>query len=336
MSLRIGALVLLGWSVSLFADSGHLRYLPSDTKALLTIQFPNLAEVERTAGLELFQQLYRTHLASELGEEAKLPLTEVSSVVIAMPYAGSINGVIFVTGKVDRTVLDQQMQRVAKSSNALTIERLGSPPVAVYTRTLNEKALLELVPPLEKVPPRFRRLVAPYEAHVAVLDDSTLMTSLSGKKQIERALRARGSNRLRVSEELGSVIKKLPTRDVTTGVMLEDCLHPGLALVADDAVRETFTQLDYITLRIIGGEMVQFLVEVQGKSSDLGPILEKKARSGLDALHGLLPTLFPDPNKRAIIEQLIKSFVIERKDDRITLKGRIAEREWRKLSTSTN
>ncbi|MFO0846204.1 MAG: hypothetical protein U0797_28140 [Gemmataceae bacterium] len=314
------------------AQGRHLRYLPSDTKAVLTIQFAALAEQDKVGGLELFQQLYRTHMAPELGDDARLPLKDVSSVVIAMPYAGSFNGVILVTGKVDTSRLDEQMRRVARASSSLAVERMGRPAVPVYTRSLNEKALLELVPPLEKVPPRFRRLVAPYEAHVAALDEGTLLVSLAGKKQVDRALRTRGSDRLRVDNELGAVLKRQAADDVTTGALLDDSLHPGLALVATEEVRETFNQFDHATLRIVGGKEVKFIVELQAKSNDLGPVLEAKSKRALEGLRGLLPTLFPDATKRAVMEDLLKSFRVTRKDERVTLTGMTPESEWRKVS----
>lgn len=325
------ALLIVTCLASVRAEENHLRYLPSDTKAVLTIHFPSLGEKEQTEGLELFEQLYRTHLAPELGQEARLPLKDVSRVVIAMPYAGSFNGVILVTGKIDAAQLDAQMRKVAKASSSLTVERMGKPPVPVYSRALDEKALIQMVPPLEKVPPRFRRLVAPYEGHMAALDEHTLMTSLSGKKQIERALRARESKKLRVSDELGTVLKRQTAKDVTAGALVEDSLHPGLALIADEATRETFNQFDHVTMRIVGGKEVTFIIDVQGKSSDLGPTLEAKAKRVLEVLRGLLPTLFPNATKRAVMEDLLKSFTVTREDARVTLTGKLLESDWRKM-----
>lgn len=313
------------------AAEPHLRYLPSDTRATLTIHFPQLGAEERTHGLKLFSELYRTHLTPELGAEAKLPVSDISHVVVAMPYAGSFNGLILLRGKVDRAALESQMTRVAKASSSLTVEKMGKPAVAVYTRQLNEKALIALVPPLEKVPPRFRKLVAPYEAHVAAADDETLVISLSGKKQIERALRNRNATRLRVSDELAAVLGKQNGKDATAGILMEDSLHPGLALIADDTLRETFAQFDHVTLRVIGGVEVQFVLEVKGKSAEVGPVLEKKFTRMLEIVRELLPTLMPDANKRSVVEKLLRSFVVTRKEGRIHLTGKIPEMEWRKM-----
>lgn len=324
-------LILLCLAAVSVGEEPHLRYLPSDTRATLTIHFPNLGEEERAQGLQLFNDLYRTHLAPELGKAARLPLSQISHIVIAMPYAGSFNGLILVRGKVDRPELERQMNQVGKASSDLSIEKMGKPAVPVYTRQLNEKALIELVPPLEKVPPRFRKLVAPYEAHLSAADDDTLVVSLSGKKQIERALRNRTATRLRVSNELAGVLKKQNGSDATAGILMEDSLHPGLALIADDTLRETFSQFDHVTLRVVGGKEIQFILDVQGKGADVAPILEKKFTKMLEIIRELLPTLLPDTGKRAVIDKLLRSFRVSRQDTRITLSGKIPEIEWRKM-----
>src|SRR5262245_61539929 len=75
------------------ADDGALRYLPSDTKVVLSIHFPALDARERAGAQRLFDELYRTHIAPELGEDAKLPIRDVRRVVLGLPYAGSIHGV---------------------------------------------------------------------------------------------------------------------------------------------------------------------------------------------------------------------------------------------------
>jgi hypothetical protein len=248
-----------------------------------------------------------------------------------LPYAGSFNGVILVTGKVDRTQFEKQMQKVAKTSTALTVERMGKPAIPVYTRRLNDKELLNLIPPLTRVPPAFRKLVAPQEAHVAILDDQTLFTSLSGKKQVDRALRARGSAKWRVSSELGAILRKNDDRNVTSGVLMDDALHPGLALVADEETRDTFSQFEHMTMRITGGKATTITIEIQSKSSELAPTLAEKSKRALDKLRELLPALVEDREKRTILDALFKSFRISRKGERVTLVGKLTEADTRKL-----
>jgi hypothetical protein len=331
MPSRSLALLLFGFATAAAADEGHLRYLPSDTKVVLTIHYSAVDEAERKQGQRLLAELYRTHLAPELDKGERLPLSELRRIVVALPYAGSINGVVVVTGKLDRKQLAAQMARVAKAADGLTVERMGRPAVEVYSRRVNEKALLALVPPLAKVPPAFRKLVAPQEAHLAALDDQTLFLSLSGKRQVERAVRARGSTGLRVVPELAEVLRKQNPEDIASGVLLEDSLHPGIALVADEPTRETFGQFDYVTLRILPGKEVRIEVELQGKSSDVAATLEAKAKSVIEVLQGLLPTLFPNETKRAVMEALLKSFRVTRKGERVTAAGALPEAEWRKL-----
>jgi hypothetical protein len=313
------------------AEENHLRYLSSDTRAVLTIHYPSLGEADRSETLELIHRLYRAHLAPELGKDTRLPLSEVRRIVFALPYAGSFNGVILVTGKVDRTQFEKQMQKVAKTSTALTVERMGKPAIPVYTRRLNDKELLNLIPPLTRVPPAFRKLVAPQEAHVAILDDQTLFTSLSGKKQVDRALRARGSAKWRVSSELGAILRKNDDRNVTSGVLMDDALHPGLALVADEETRDTFSQFEHMTMRITGGKATTITIEIQSKSSELAPTLAEKSKRALDKLRELLPALVEDREKRTILDALFKSFRISRKGERVTLVGKLTEADTRKL-----
>lgn len=328
--MRSSALACLGiltlCSTTFADDEKHLRYLPSDTKVTLTIHFTALDDRERTGMQELFHRLYRAFLVPELGTDTKLPLTDVGRVVVALPYAGSINGVFVLTGKLDRKQLEAQMGKAGVS-----VERMGSPAVPVYSRAIDEKALLELVPSLEKVPPRFRKLVAPQEVHVAAVDDQTLFLSLSGKKQIERALRARGSAGLRVAPELAALLRKQNPADVANNVLLEDSLHPGIALIADEATRETFGQFDHVQLRIHRGKEVRYEVELQAKTKELGPVLERKAKRVLDILREMLPTLYPDKTKRDVVATLLDSFKVSSKDERVLLTGQLTPDQWRTL-----
>src|SRR5262245_19899204 len=167
MSSRFLAVLVVSVATTAHAEEGHLRYLPSDTRVVLSIHFAGLDPRDRAEGRRLFDELYRDHVAGELGDDAKLPLTDVRRIVIALPYAGSLNGVFVLQGKVDRKQLDEQLARVAKASGGLAVERVGRPAIDVYSRRVNEKALLAMVPQLGKVPTTFRKLVAPQEVHLA-------------------------------------------------------------------------------------------------------------------------------------------------------------------------
>src|SRR5262245_10007594 len=331
MSWRYLAVLLASFATTVRAGEGHLRYLPSDTRVVVSIHFAGLDPRDRAEGRRLFDELYRDHVAGELGDDARLPLTDVRRIVIALPYAGSINGVFVLEGKVDRKQMDAQLARVAKASGSLTVERMGRPAVEVYSRPTNEKALLAMVPQLAKVPPTFRKLVAPQEVHLAAMDDQTLFVSLSGKKQVERAVRARGSAGLRVTSELAAVLRKQNADDLASVIVMDDSLHPGMALVADEPTRETFSQFDHVTLRVVPGKDVRFEVEVRGKSSEVGPVLEKKARRVLEILEELAPTLYPDKTKRDVLVGLLKSFRVSRKEESVTLTGTLSDAAWRKL-----
>ena len=314
------------------AEETHLRYVPSDTRAVLTIHYPALPPAERGQARDLMDRLYRAHLVPELGKGAKMPISDVSRIVFALPYAGSFNGVVLVRGKIDRKLFERQMQEVGKMTGALAVERMGKPAAAVYTRRLDQKELVALLPPLAKIPAPFLKLVAPQEAHFAALDDETLFFSLSGKKQVERALRARsGTGGLRVSSELAAVLRKQDPKDYTAGVLVEESLHPGLALIADDATRETFQQFDYITLRIQGKKDVRVTIEIKGKSDDVAPTLEERSKKALEKLREILPKLVANKEKLAALDSLLRSFKVSRKDERVTLVGTLPEALARKL-----
>lgn len=313
------------------AGDDYLRYLPDDTKVVVRINFANLPATERANAQSLFDKLYRTYLAPELGKDARLPLSDCEHVVFALPYAGSINGLLLMRGKLDAALLDKQLRDVAKSTGSLSTERVGKPPLTVYSRRLDEAALVALVPPLEKVPGPFRKLVAPQAAHVCVLDDHTICTSLAGKKPLERAIRARAAARVRIPDELAAPLRKQDAKDLVSTVLLEQSLHPGISLVADEATNETFRQFDAITSRVVPGKEVKVVIDVLGKSADDGPPLEAKMKRALEEFGKLVPTLFPQKDKRGLMEALVKSFRVERADGRVTLTGRLADDDWRKL-----
>src|SRR5262245_46223832 len=59
------------------AEETHLRYVPSDTRAVLSIHYPALPPAERGQARDLMDRLYRAHLVPELGKEARMPISDV-------------------------------------------------------------------------------------------------------------------------------------------------------------------------------------------------------------------------------------------------------------------
>src|SRR5947209_5844891 len=94
-----------------------LRYLPSDTKGVLTIRPPQLGEDEKKKGAEVVRRLYLSQLAPELKKPGQVPISDVTSVVIAQPFAGTLGGVMVLSGKIDAKLMDRQLRGVAKEND---------------------------------------------------------------------------------------------------------------------------------------------------------------------------------------------------------------------------
>jgi hypothetical protein len=314
------------------ADENHLRYLPSDTKVVLTIHTDVLGDREKKNGDELIRRLYFGKLAPELGGSEDLPITDVRRVVLSWPYAGTLTGVTVVRGKIDRKLFEKQLRSAAKRSRSLTVEEIGKPAVPVFRRTLDETTWTGPFPQLAMVPAALRKLVAPTEVYVAAVDDETLIISMAGKNQVLRALRARpASSAPRVSDELAKLLRKQDTKDVAAFAMLDDSLNPAVQLVVQDRVKETFEQFDNITARVRGGKEVEILIEVKGKSADLAGELQTKSEEALKKVRENLGKFVPDEKQRDLLDRLLAGFRVSRKDSMVTLAGKLSEEDARKL-----
>src|SRR4051812_24734520 len=108
--MRRGVLsLLLVWSLArpVVADDGYLRYLPSDTKVVLTIHPAALAEAERKNGHENLRRMFLEHFAPALAKDEKLAIADGTRVVFALPYAGTLNGTLLLEGKIDAPLFER-------------------------------------------------------------------------------------------------------------------------------------------------------------------------------------------------------------------------------------
>jgi hypothetical protein len=334
MSSRVCAAVFLALLLNpaVRGDEGVLRFLPSDTKVVLTIRAPLLGESEKKRGLEVIRQLYLSQLAPELKKLDQLPIADVTSVVIAQPRAGMLGGTMVLRGKVDGKLMDRQLLAAAKESRGqLTFESVGSPVVRVFRRRLNDEQLVALFPLLDTIPAVARKLVAPQSVYVAALDEKTLLVS-SNPTSVLRAVRARAAtSQPRTSEELTALFRKQDPKDVASFVMMDDALLPAIALIVDEATRETFDQFEHITTRVQPGKTVRITLTATGKSSDLGATLAKTAEQTLANIRKELPKRIKDEGQRKALEALFRSFRVSRKDAVVTLAGEISEADVRNL-----
>jgi hypothetical protein len=335
MSHRVlaGLLVALLTGGAVRADETVLRYLPSETKLVLTVRVPLLGEPERKQGLDAVRRLYLSQLAPELKkEDQQLPLSDVTSVVIAQPHAGTLGGVVVVRGKVDVKLMDRQLSAVVKGSKGqLSVEAVGRPAVRVYRRRLNEEQMLELFPLLETIPAVARKLVAPQNVYVAALDDRTLFIATNGTA-MQRAVRARpATTRPRTSTELTALFRKQDTKELASFVMMDDALLPAIALIVDESTRETFEQFEHLTATVRPGKVVHFTLTAKGKSNEQGEALAKKADQTIASIRKGLPKGVKDEGQRKALDELFRSFKVSRKDAVVTLTAQISETDVRKL-----
>ena len=80
--MRILASALLLVAVPVFADEGHLRYLPSDTKVVFTLHVARLPESDRDSGRSLLRDAYKKHLCPTLGKTDILPMSDLDRIVV--------------------------------------------------------------------------------------------------------------------------------------------------------------------------------------------------------------------------------------------------------------
>jgi hypothetical protein len=242
-----------------------------------------------------------------------------------------------VRGKVDAKLLAEQVGECARLGKAVTVLPAGKgQPVPIYRRKIAEEALAELLPLPSDVPAQVRKLVAPQEVYFAAVDDETLILSVDttlGKTQLLRALRARAPGaRPRIPEELQKLLKKQDERDTLSLAMLDDALHPLLALLLPDSMKEPFEQWEYVTGRMRGGKEVELTVVVQAKTAELGGQLAANAERGTKLVAKALPTLAKDARQKALLEELGKSIQVRRKESVVTVTVRMSADKARELA----
>src|SRR5262249_21440315 len=157
------------------------------------------------------------YLNPDLSKKEEMPLADLSRVVIALQYAGSMHGIVLLEGKVDAKLLEKQGRAAAAKANdkTTTVQTLGKPACPVFRRKVDVKMWGELIAPLANVPAVLRKLVAPSEIWYAALDERTVILSLAGKAEIVRALRARPKDsKPRTADEMTALLRKHSDKDI--------------------------------------------------------------------------------------------------------------------------
>jgi hypothetical protein len=136
---------------------------------------------------------------------------------------------------------------------------------------------------------------------------------------------------LRIPAELAKQLRVEYKADTTTLILMEDSLHPGIQLIADDDTKETFEQFEHVRFHIRGGKSTEIETVVQGKTADLGPTLEKKAARVLEVIREKLPEVMPDETRREVVDALVKSFRVTRKGEKVTITGTLSAADSKKF-----
>lgn len=310
-----------------------LRYLPSDTRVVVTVHPPSLDADGRQRGEALLRRLFTSQISPGLSKDEPLAIGDLNRVMIAFPYAGSLKGVFLLEGKIDAARFERQMTAAVKAGEA-TVEALGKPPVPVYKRVLDPDRLVELVPALARVPAPLRKLVAPQEIYLTLPESGILFGSMAGRTPLERALRARpATTRPRTTAELTTLLAKQEATDIAVVTVLDAALHPGLHLLAEEPTREAFEQFDHVVSRVRGGKEVSIAIRIQGKSAEAGAALEARSKQALTTLRDLFTRVIAsEPHRRALVGA-VQSFRTRRAGRALDLSGRLSLDDVRLLLT---
>jgi hypothetical protein len=322
----------------------YRRYLPADTRAAYVFNVSALDDEQKKIGAELVKTLYSTQLVPELKKLDKIPLTDLKEVVIAQPFAGSVNlvnftpsgaaAVILLRGKVDGALLDKQMREAAKlNKGAIKVESLGKPAASVYSRAVDEKVLKEKLPAYELIPAQYRAFLVPKVMHVAALDGETLLVSFMGRPAVERALRARpAKTKPRISDELKKLLDGLDAKDAVSVALTEgsEGLYPGLQLVAPKEILDWFGPVKTTLVQMRTGKSFKLTLTATCKSKDDAEKTEKATAKTAKAMLDALPDGLSEDQKK-VFKALADSLKVSRKDAVVTATGQVSEDDLKKL-----
>jgi hypothetical protein len=311
---------------------GYLRYVPSDTRAVFVVNVGNLGGPEKKLSEEFVRKLYTGQFVPELPKLDKIPISDLKQIVVAQRYAGELSGIVLLRGKVDRALMEKQMREAAKKSKgAMVVASLGKPAAPVFSRKVNQKQLVELFPALEQVPPVVRGFVLPAATHAAALDDETVIVSLGGRLEVERALRARPAKSApRVSDELKKLIEGLDEKDAGGVIFMEGALSDQMKLVAPEEVVEWFSRFDSAVASVKGGKTIKMTATATSKSKTEAEKLEKATDKGVKALLELISKALKEDHQK-VVKKMLEGVKTTRKDKVVTITGEVGEDDLRKL-----
>jgi hypothetical protein len=340
-NLLLGA-GLLGLASLLAPAAGaasYPPYIPRDSKLVVTLNVPALAADKkaqkgwRAAG----RHLYTQQLFPELAKPDAFAVTDVKRVILAFRFLGSTEALLILDGKVDAKKLAEHANACAKLDKDLIIHKPGDKqPATIYERRLSGKRLLEMLPPgaEKKVPPLLLKLLIPNSAYFAAIDDSTLVVSLRGKIPVVRAQEAvKAKVKPKLPEVLSEALKEQDDKAGASFVLLEDPLHPFIALARPKA-KEYFDQFERVLGGVCTGKEIELKLAATARDDDVANEVESQAKHIPAALKKALPELIPNKKARPAIDELSKSVRTQRNDRVVTTTMKLSAARARELGAA--
>jgi hypothetical protein len=322
----------------------YLRFLPADTKVVVTVNVTALPEKDQKAWQQLGEQLYGAHLTPELkGKGNKLAVRDVTTLTFAMPYAGWPGGMVIVRGKVDAKLLAEQARACAKLSGGAVAELKPTrgQPVPVFRRVVSDKG--PLLPLPQRLALALDNLVAGWEVYFAAVDEETVILTVNPAKGVLSFLQPPGhtaivhavkaapkTTRPRAPAGLLELLGKLDGRAWLSGVVMDDALDPRLALLLPEQ-NATFQRWEHVVGSVREGKEVEATLVATGKDVDEAKELEKNARENAKLFAAVWPTLSGDPGQKAVLKELAESFRVSRQDAVVTVTWKIEGAKTRRL-----
>lgn len=305
--------------------TNHLRYLPADTRIVVTINpaaLPDDGKHWRAVG----NRLYDAHLTPRKGGPAAL--AAVNCITVGMPNTGSSKGTIVVRGKVNRPLLAEQLE-----ANKEWRKGAGQPPV--YSRSAEVESPMSV---------GSLALAASTVSLVAVDDDTLLLAIEPGVWTIPRwlpdiggfkkAVPSPGEDRLRNS--LKTPAKSTPGLDPMLVKLVEN-LDPeawlSFAILGDSLasyqkpampdVNATFQKFDHLVASMRSAAESELTITATGKDETRAREMETDAKGNAQMLKSVIPALGAVGEQKQVLEELFGSLQVTRHGRVVIVRTRI-------------
>ncbi len=338
--LLVLAAVLLAAAPAGAAD--YLRYLPADTRVVATVNVTAQPKKAQEAWKKLGQQLYKVHLTPELSD-IEPPVSDVSSLTVAMPFAGWPGGMIIIRGKVEAKRFTDQMRKCARMSKGTIreIRPTRARPIPIFHRKVSDEA--PLLPLPEKLALDVKKYTTGSDIYFAAMDEETFILTVSppaslltilqppGETEILRAVSARPkTTRPRISASLLALLKKQDSRAWMSFVVMDNAMYPPLALLKPE-LNQVLQRWRHVVGAVREDKDVESKLVATGKDIEEAKELERYARENAEKLVVSMPRLSSVAEQKEVLAELAKSIQVSRKDEVVTVTAKISADRMRIL-----